>query len=179
MRVRNDTKEVSVAQTSTLNFTLEIREADGTCIHQRYRTPPIIPHATVDTPYHYNLYKRAWVIYANYTCEEGYHLQNNQSRYMFCQSYKWTSPDSPVCVKGINYFLIHKLHTRHVSTLYNLMIVVGMNCIYSDFHIFQSCRYIFSPYTPNFFFDALFQSRSVCVCRGPFCCYISSDQTRA
>lgn len=101
MRVRNDTKEVSVAQTSTLNFTLEIREADGTCIHQRYRTPPIIPHATVDTPYHYNLYKRAWVIYANYTCEEGYHLQNNQSRYMFCQSYKWTSPDSPVCVKGI------------------------------------------------------------------------------
>lgn len=101
LRVRNDTKEVSVAQTSTLNFTLEIREADGTCIHQRYRTPPIIPHATVDTPYHYNLYKRAWVIYANYTCEEGYHLQNNQSRYMFCQSYKWTSPDSPVCVKGI------------------------------------------------------------------------------
>lgn len=101
LRVRNDTKEVSVAQTSTLNFTLEIREADGTCIHQRYRTPPIIPHATVDTPYHYNLYKRAWVIYANYTCEEGYHLQNNQSRYMFCQSYKWTSPDSPVCVKDV------------------------------------------------------------------------------
>lgn len=150
MRVRNDTKEVSVAQTSTLNFTLEIREADGTCIHQRYRTPPIIPHATVDTPYHYNLYKRAWVIYANYTCEEGYHLQNNQSRYMFCQSYKWTSPDSPVCVKGIfpNSQVVYK---TCIIKIIHLMIVVGMICIYSDFHIFQSCRYIFSPYTPKFF----------------------------
>lgn len=150
MRVRNDTKEVSVAQTSTLNFTLEIREADGTCIHQRYRTPPIIPHATVDTPYHYNLYKRAWVIYANYTCEEGYHLQNNQSRYMFCQSYKWTSPDSPVCVKGIfpNSQVVYK---TCIIKIIHLMIVVGMICIYSDFHIFQSCRYIFSPYTSNFF----------------------------
>lgn len=150
MRVRNDTKEVSVAQNSTLNFTLEIREADGTCIHQRYRTPPIIPHATVDTPYHYNLYKRAWVIYANYTCEEGYHLQNNQSRYMFCQSYKWTSPDSPVCVKGIfpNSQVVYK---TCIIKIIHLMIVVGMICIYSDFHIFQSCRYIFSPYTSIFF----------------------------
>lgn len=55
-----------------------------------------------------------------------------------------------LCVSKV-YFLIHKLYTRHVSTLYNLMIVVGMICIYSDFHIFQSCRYIFSPYTSNFF----------------------------
>lgn len=100
LRIRIDTKEISVVQTPIVNFTVEIREADGTCIHQRYRTPPDVPHSTVKTPYHYNVYKRSWVIYANYTCDEGYHLQSNHSRYMFCQSYKWTSPDTPVCVKG-------------------------------------------------------------------------------
>ncbi|XP_062577509.1 fibrillin-2-like [Saccostrea cucullata] len=101
LRVKNETKEVSVEQPPSINFTAEIREADGTCIHQRYRTPPPIPHATAVTPYHYNKYKRVWVIYANYTCDEGYHFQSNHSRYMFCQSYKWTSPDQPVCLKDV------------------------------------------------------------------------------
>ncbi|XP_056009654.1 fibrillin-2-like isoform X2 [Ostrea edulis] len=101
LRVRNDTKAVSVVRTPILDFTTEIRKADGTCIHQRYRKPPAIPNATVNTPYHYDKHKRIWVIYANYTCVEGYHLQRNHSRYLFCQSYHWVSPDTPVCLKDV------------------------------------------------------------------------------
>lgn len=101
LRVRNDIKEVFVVQILILNFILEIWEVDGMCIYQCYCIFFIIFYVMVDILYYYNLYKRVWVIYVNYMCEEGYYFQNNQFCYMFCQSYKWIFLDSFVCVKGI------------------------------------------------------------------------------
>ena len=84
----------------TYNFEDALRDSDQTCSRYRYTAPPQIANATMKTRYMFNEARRLWSTVANYTCKDGFMLQNTQSRYMFCSNYKWRAPVRPKCTKG-------------------------------------------------------------------------------
>ncbi|KAL3878455.1 hypothetical protein ACJMK2_030804 [Sinanodonta woodiana] len=74
--------------------------ADDTCYHQ-FRKPPKIEHATYKIIYEYIRQKNLWGIIANYTCSDGYHLEDQRSRFYFCRWYGWRAKVTPRCVEDV------------------------------------------------------------------------------
>lgn len=74
-----------------------------------FRELPDILYAEGIIEYKYNSVRKQWVLFINYTCEEGYQFKNPHERYYYCKSYRWVPGlNDPSCVAGMFSALIFK-----------------------------------------------------------------------
>ncbi|XP_033742072.1 fibrillin-2-like [Pecten maximus] len=86
---------------SAIDFAANLRVSDNTCFRYRYKAPPEIEHGTASPRYLYNQQRRSYVLVTNYTCDPGYVIENNLTRYYFCKNYQWVAPVAPKCIKPL------------------------------------------------------------------------------
>ena len=75
-----------------------LSESDDTC-NDASLTPPRLANAHVRSKYYYDSDKKTYVMFATYSCEEGYKLKYPDMRHLYCKNKKWVGPIMPECIQ--------------------------------------------------------------------------------